>query len=224
MQPPDPAGVLRDVGNALGLELSAFQVDGLVRYLALLQRWNATYNLTAVRNPAEMLTQHLADCLAVVPALRRWRQQQRQAQRLLDVGSGGGLPGIVLAVLEPDLRVTCVDTVGKKASFVRQVALELQLRNLEARHARVETLNEGGFDIVVSRAFASVGDFTELTAGALAAAGVWLAMKGKQPAEELAALPPSIDVFHVERLAVPGLNADRCLVWMRRRSDAPKLA
>jgi 16S rRNA (guanine527-N7)-methyltransferase len=217
MPPPE---ALAELSGPLGLGLTALQGARLMQFMALLQRWNGTYNLTAVRDPAQMLTQHLADCLAVVPALRR-HCAAVDSHRLLDVGSGGGLPGVVLAVLNEDLSVTCVDTVGKKAAFVRQVALELGLRNLHAAHARVEQLAAPPFDLITSRAFASLADFTSLTRRHLAPSAVWLAMKGKRPDDELAALPPDIDVFHVEPLAVPGLNAERCLVWMRPRSLDP---
>ncbi|MFO1335368.1 MAG: 16S rRNA (guanine(527)-N(7))-methyltransferase RsmG [Piscinibacter sp.] len=194
-------------------------LDRLLAYLALLQRWNATYNLTAVRDPGEMLTQHLADCLAVVGPLRR-QLGAGTSRRILDVGSGGGLPGVVLAVLEPGWAVTCVDAVGKKAAFIRQVAVELRLRNLAAEHARVESLKAGGFDLITSRAFASLADFVSLTRKLLAADGVWAAMKGKTPEAELAALPAGITVFHVEPIAVPGLDAERCIVWMREAAGA----
>ena len=208
MLPPE------SLSEALGLGISDAQGELLMRFMALLQRWNGTYNLTAVRDPAQMQTQHLADCLTVVPALRRHREATG-AKRLLDVGSGGGLPGVVLAVLEDSLSVYCVDTVGKKAAFVRQVAAELGLRNLHAEHARVEQLKLPPFDIVTSRAFASLADFTALTRQHLAPGAVWMAMKGKRPDEEVATLPADIDVFHVEPLLVPGLDAERCLVWMR---------
>jgi 16S rRNA (guanine527-N7)-methyltransferase len=180
-------------------------------YLDLLQRWNATYNLTAVREREGMLRQHLADCLAVIAPLSAHLQQGR----VLDVGSGGGLPGVVLAVMLPALDVTCVDTVGKKAAFVRQVALTLQLANLHAEHCRVEQLKARPFDLITARAFASLADFSRLTRHLLAPGGVWMALKGKHPADEIAALPADVSVFHVERLSVPGLDAERCLVWMR---------
>ena len=196
---------------SLGLQASAEQQERLAAYLDLLQRWNATYNLTAVRDRPAMLSQHLADCLAVVkPLLSRLI-----AGRLLDVGSGGGLPGVVLAALVPGLDVTCVDTVGKKAAFIRQVAGQLALTNLHAAHARVEALQAPAFDVITSRAFASLVDFTSLTAHLLAPGGVWMAMKGKRPDDELSALSAAVNVFHVEQLCVPGLDADRCLVWMR---------
>jgi 16S rRNA (guanine527-N7)-methyltransferase len=187
----------------------------LERYLALLARWNATYNLTAVRDLAEMRVQHLADCLAVAPPLRR--ELGGRAARILDVGSGGGLPGVVLAVAEPGWDVSCVDAVGKKTAFVRQVAAELALPNLHAVHARVEALEAPPFDVITSRAFASLADFVRLTRPLLADGGVWMAMKGKRPDDEITALPPDAEVFHVEPLTVPGLAAERCLIWIRPR-------
>ena len=205
---------LADVAGQLGMALPNDAADGLLRYLDLLQRWNATYNLTAVRDPAEMLTQHLADCLAVIGPMRQ-ALGTAAAPRILDVGSGGGLPGVVVAALCPAWQVVCVDTVGKKAAFIQQVALELRLPNLRAEHARVEKLAAGRFDVVTSRAFASLADFVRLTRHHLAEQGVWMAMKGKRPDDELRELPANVDVFHVEQLAVPGLQAERCLVWMR---------
>lgn len=183
------------------------------RYLQLLQRWNATYNLTALRDPAQMQTQHLADCQAAVAPLRRELAGRPAPVRILDVGSGGGLPGVVLALAEPAWDVTCVDAVGKKAAFVRQVAAELELPNLHAVHARVEVLNRPSFEVVTARAFASLSALVQATRRLLAPGGVWMAMKGRRPDDELAALPPGI-VFHVEPVEVPGLD-QRCLVWMR---------
>lgn len=196
---------------ALDLKATMQQQQSLLQYLDLLQRWNATYNLTSVRDRQGMLTQHLADCLAVVLPLSR----VLQAGRVLDVGSGGGLPGVVLAIMRPQLLVTCVDAVGKKAAFVRQVAGSLGLNNLQSAHARVEALALPSFDLIISRAFASLLDFTALTQPLLSEAGVWMAMKGKSPEAEIAQLPAQISVFHVEQLQVPTLDAERCLVWMK---------
>ncbi len=209
---PDPrhAAVL-DAATRLGLPLDEATLGRLLAYLELLQRWNKTYNLTAVRDPAEMLTQHLFDCLAVVRPLLRFAE----TGRLLDVGSGGGLPGVVIAATCPNWSVVCVDTVGKKAAFIQQAAVELRLPNLRSEHARVEALSAPAFDVVASRAFSSLPDFVKLTRSHLAPGGVWMAMKGKQPDDELAKLPADIDVFHVEQLHVPGLSAERCIVWMR---------
>lgn len=197
----------------LALEATDAQTDTLLAYLALLGRWNAHYNLTAVRDPAQMLTQHLADCLAVITPLRR--ETGAAPARLLDVGSGGGLPGVVIAILDPQIDVTCIDTVGKKAAFVQQAAGELGLRNLHAQHARVEQTTAAPFDVITSRAFASLIDFTALTRRHVNQRSVWMAMKGKTPTDELSALPSDVDVFHVEQLTVPNLAAERCIVWMR---------
>lgn len=207
------AGVER-ITSKLGLDLAPAQIDALLGFLQLLHRWNATYNLTAVRDPAEMLVQHLADCLAVIGPLQR-HLGQTSAARVLDVGSGGGLPGVVVAIALPAVDVTCVDAVGKKAAFVRQAAAELRLPNLHAEHARVEDLQVPAFHLITSRAFASLADFTRLTRRHLAPGGVWMAMKGKMPFDEQQALPTDVDVFHVEPLNVPDLNAERCLVWMK---------
>ena len=205
-----------------GLRLPAESADRLLAYLDLLQRWNGVYNLTSVRDPKDMLRQHLADCLAVVGPLSRHTVSAHAGEsstlRVLDVGSGGGLPGVVLALLCPQWQVVCVDTVGKKAAFVRQAGVELGLPNLSAEHARVEALRCPPFDVITSRAFASLPDFIRLSRGLLAPNGVWMAMKGRAPTEELAALPSDIEVFHVEPLSVPGLQAERCLVWMRLRA------
>jgi 16S rRNA (guanine527-N7)-methyltransferase len=139
---------------------------------------------------------------------------------LLDVGSGGGLPGVVIAICCPNVKVTCVDAVSKKAAFVQQVAASLKLPNLKGVHARVETLS-GPFDVVCSRAFASLPDFVTWSAGALTDSGVWMAMKGKLPTEEMVALPPFATVFHVEQLHVPGLDAERCMIWMKKSPGSP---
>jgi 16S rRNA (guanine527-N7)-methyltransferase len=205
---------------ALQLALSERQVAQLLAYQDLIQKWTQVYNLTAVRDPADMLTHHLLDSLAAVPPLQRELAVLRAAgrglaSRVLDVGSGAGLPGVVFAICVPDLEVHCVDAVGKKAAFIQQVAAVLRLRNLHGIHARVETLTTP-FDVVSCRAFASLPDFVTWSRSALAAPqGVWLAMKGKRPQDEIAALPAGVGVFHVEPLTVPGLDAERCIVWMR---------
>lgn len=186
-------------------------------YLALLSRWNRVYNLTALRDPAQMRSHHLADSESIVSPLAR--HAAGRPLRILDVGSGGGLPGVVLAIHHPEWDVTCVDTVAKKAGFIRQVALELGLPNLHAAHARVEQLPSAQADVVTSRAFASLPDFCAWTRHHLAPGGVWLAMKGRHPADEIAALPADVTVFHVEPLLVPGLDAERCAIWLRPAPD-----
>ena len=202
--------------QALQLDLSAQQVDQLLAYQELIGKWTRVYNLTAVRDPAEMMTHHLLDSLAVIAPLRRHLNMQglEQGARLLDVGSGAGLPGVVIAICCPQVAVTCVDTVAKKASFIKQAALTLKLPNLLGLHARVESITQS-FDVICSRAFASLLDFTQWSEGAMAPHGVWMAMKGKHPGDELALLPASMVMFHVEQLHVPGLDAERCIVWLR---------
>jgi 16S rRNA (guanine527-N7)-methyltransferase len=197
---------------SLSLSVTEESCDLLLRYLKLIEKWNRVYNLTAVRDLSSMLSLHLMDSLAAVPSLRRAFAGD---VKLLDVGSGAGLPGVVFAILNPEILITCVDTVGKKATFIRQVALELQLKNLHVEHARIETLPAQRVDIITSRAFASLLDFTQLTRHHLKPGAVWLAMKGKAPLDEISTLPADIDVFHVEQIQVPNLNAERCLVWMR---------
>ena len=209
MPPPDRAALLK-AALSLGVPLDAAQADRLLAYLALLHKWNRVINLTAVRDPAAMFTHHLLDCLAVVAPLRR----QGAPRQFLDVGSGAGLPGLVIAAVMPDVAVTCVDAVEKKTAFIRQAAAELGLSAVTALHNRVEAI-EGRFDVVASRALTSLSDFVRTTRDRLTEDGVWLAMKGRTPNGEIAALSDDIDVFHVEPVTVPGLNAARCLVWMK---------
>ncbi len=209
---------------ALGLMLDDAQVTALLDYLALIGKWTKVYNLTAVRDPDEMLTHHLLDSLAVIAPLQKQLVVLKEkgvcgaSPRLLDVGSGAGLPGIVIAICCPHITVHCVDTVAKKAAFIQQVAVTLKLPNLRGIHARVESLTEL-YDVVSSRAFASLVDFTTWSEKALAGQGVWMGMKGKHPVDELAALPFAVEVFHVEQLSVPGLDAERCIVWMRKKNS-----
>jgi 16S rRNA (guanine527-N7)-methyltransferase len=215
----------------LGLVLTDEQQTQLLAYMDLIGKWTKVYNLTAVRDANEMLTHHLLDSLAVIAPLRRelaklpMSDADAAAERgvaklaqskfsLLDVGAGAGLPGIVIAITCPEVSVTCVDTVAKKAAFIQQVAATLKLPNLKGLHARVESLTQP-YDVVCSRAFASLLDFTTWSKSALAGHGVWMAMKGKHPDQELVVLPESVKVFHVEQLQVPGLDAERCIIWMR---------
>lgn len=202
----------------LGVALSAAQTDALMGYLGLLHKWSKVYNLTAVRDPLEMVTLHLLDSLAVVPDLLRHLNTEvntpTEPLRLLDVGSGAGLPGVVIAIACTQIQVTCLDAVAKKAAFVQQVAASLGLTNLRGLHQRIEQMDTP-HAVVCSRAFASLADFVNGSANALAPGGVWLALKGKAPTEELSALGPEVDVFHVKQLRIPGLDAQRCLVWMR---------
>jgi 16S rRNA (guanine527-N7)-methyltransferase len=215
--------VLAQALPTLGLTLDDAQITALLDYLALIQKWTKVYNLTAVRDPDEMLTHHLLDSLVVIAPLQKQLAVLAEQgvvgdkPRLLDVGSGAGLPGIVIAICCPHITVHCVDTVAKKAAFIQQVAVTLKLPNLRGIHARVESLTEP-YDVVSSRAFASLVDFTTWSEKALAGQGVWMGMKGKHPAEEMAALSGAVEVFHVEQLVVPGLDAERCIIWMRKRA------
>jgi 16S rRNA (guanine527-N7)-methyltransferase len=209
-----PIDTLRTGAAAMGVALSDRQGEQLLAYGTLMLKWNKVYNLTALRDPATVLTHHLLDSLAAVaPLQREWAGKGK----LLDVGSGGGLPGVVIAIMRPDLEVSCLDAVAKKAAFVQQVSAELELPNLRGLHARVELL-EGSYEVISSRAFASLPDFFNGSMNLLAPGGVWLAMKGKVPGDELAVLPKGVAVFHVEQLTVPGLDAERCIVWARRQS------
>lgn len=207
---------LQAAAEQLGQPLSTDQALSLLAYRDMIAKWNKVYNLTSLRDPAQMLSHHIIDSLAAAPPLQKYLKQAGLAKaRLLDVGSGGGLPGVVLATVIDGLDVTCVDTVGKKAAFVQQAANELGLKNLRGVHARVEEMQAAPFDVVTSRAFASLLDFVQLTRMHLKPGAIWMALKGKHPDDEIAALPSDVEVFHVEQLAVPGLDAERCMVWMK---------
>ena len=195
---------------ALELELDDAQVELLLAYLALLQRWNSTYNLTAVRDPSQMLTQHLLDCMATVPAFAN-------AQRLLDVGSGGGLPGMVIAIWAqqnaPAMQVHLIDTVHKKTAFLTQVKAELELRNVTVHTGRVEQLvMKEKCDVITSRAFAALSDFVRWSGHLLASGGELIALKGQAASEELDHLPEQWQITQRTAVKVPGLNAQRHLV------------
>lgn len=194
---------------ALGLELPDSSQARLLAFRDLLLKWNKVYNLTALRDPDEVLTHHLLDSLAILP--------QVGEGGLLDVGSGGGLPGIPLAIARPGLSVRMVDAVQKKATFLRQAAIELSLPNVAVDHARIENLS-GQYAQISSRAFAELKTFVELTRHLLAPGGRWLAMKGVRPDDELAALPADIVVEAVLPLCVPGLDAERHLILLKAGS------
>lgn len=212
----DAGSALRDGADALGVPLSAEQSARLQAYLALLTRWNAVHNLTAVRDTEAMRTLHLLDCLAAVAALRR---RGVTVGRVLDLGSGAGLPGLILAAMQPELEVTCVDAVAKKVAFIRQAAVVMGLGKVQGLHARLDGARAhpalGKFDLITARALATLAELCRWTRPHLAPGGCWMAMKGRHPHEELSALPAGFAVFHVEPLTVPGLDAERCLIWMR---------
>ena len=197
----------------MGLNVSCETQEKLLVYLTLLQKWNKVYNLTAVRDPLEMVTLHLLDCLSVLPYII--------SNNLLDVGSGGGLPGIVLAICKPELQVTTIDTVQKKAIFMRQVKGELSLGNLTVENTRVENYQPNEkFEAIISRAFSDVALFIKLTRHLLVQHGQWLAMKGQVPHEELASLTViekhTINIKNILPLTVTGLNAQRHLLVLEK--------
>jgi len=189
--------------DQLGLHLPADAVPRLLDYQALLQRWNATYNLTAVRDPAEMVTRHLLDSLAILPHVH--------GATLADLGTGPGLPGIVLAIAAPGRRILLVDSNGKKVRFLREAIRSLKLDGVQALQSRVEDV-QGQYDCVTARAFASLADMLAWGGHLLAPGGTWLAMKGRQPDDELPGVPAGFAVRAVHDLAVPGLDAQRHLV------------
>lgn len=203
----------------LGLHLSESQSDALARYAALLLRWNAVHNLTAIATPAHVLTHHLLDSLAIVPEIRRVAGDR--SIRVLDVGAGGGLPGIPLAIAVPNLHVTLIDKVQKKVAFLTQAKLELALDNVTCVHARVETLQaQPPFELIVARAFSSLTEFAGLTRHLLAPNGWWCAMKGALPSDEIDELKrsiPDVRVTRTSRVRVPRLNAERHLVLMQAK-------
>lgn len=199
--------------DALGLDLSVGVQGKLLAYLALLKKWNRTYNLTAIRDEQEMVTQHLLDSLSVIPVL----QKSAMAGRLwADVGSGAGLPGIPLAIARPDLEMTLIEAVEKKAAFQRQAKIELGLSNITVVNRRVEDLPGGSFDAVISRAFAELVDFVRLAGHLIAQRGRLYAMKGLASDDEMSCLPPDWVVVDRIRLNVPGMNAQRHLVVLER--------
>jgi 16S rRNA (guanine527-N7)-methyltransferase len=202
--------VLADGVRALQLELSALQQAQLMDYLALLFKWNSVYNLTSLRDPMQMVTHHLLDSLAAVPAFAG-------AASVLDVGAGGGLPGIVLAIARPDMKVALIDTVHKKTAFLTQVKAELGLTNVTVHTARVEQLQvPHKFDVITSRAFADLSDFVNWSGHLLADGGRFIALKGVAPADEQQRLPAEWRVRELRPLQVPGLNAERHLVVIEK--------
>ncbi|WP_371764105.1 16S rRNA (guanine(527)-N(7))-methyltransferase RsmG [Massilia sp.] len=204
------SAVLGEGIAAMRLDVSPAQQDKLMNYLALMFKWNAVYNLTSLRDPMQMVTHHLLDSLAAVPAFAG-------AQNVLDVGSGGGLPGIVLAIVRPDMKVSMIDTVHKKTAFLTQVKAELGLANVTVYTARVEQLQVSDkFDVITSRAFADLSDFVNWSSHLLADGGRYIALKGVAPKDEQERLPAEWKVDKVEPLDVPRLGAERHLVFIER--------
>jgi 16S rRNA (guanine527-N7)-methyltransferase len=204
------SAVLGEGIAAMHLDVSPAQQDKLMDYLALMFKWNAVYNLTSLRDPMQMVTHHLLDSLAAVPAFAG-------AQNILDVGSGGGLPGIVLAIVRPDMKVSMIDTVHKKTAFLTQVRAELGLANVTVYTARVEQLQVSDkFDVITSRAFADLSDFVNWSSHLLADGGRYIALKGVAPKDEQERLPAEWKVDKVEPLDVPRLGAERHLIFIER--------
>jgi len=204
------AAVLEEGIVAMHLDVNPGQREKLMDYLALMFKWNSVYNLTSLRDPMQMVTHHLLDSLAAVPAFAR-------AHNVLDVGSGGGLPGIVLAIVRPDMKVSMIDTVHKKTAFLTQVKAELGLSNVTVYTARVEQLQVSDkFDVITSRAFADLSDFVNWSSHLLADGGRYIALKGVAPKDEQERLPAEWQVTGVEPLQVPGLGAERHLVHIQR--------
>jgi 16S rRNA (guanine527-N7)-methyltransferase len=208
---------LREGVGSMALTLSEAQLGMLIDYVSLLSKWNAVYNLTAVRDPVQMITQHVLDSLAAVPAFV-------DAQNVLDVGAGGGLPGMVLAIwaseARPELRVSMIDTVHKKTAFLTQAKVELGLTNVSIFTMKVEQLRVSEpFDVITSRAFAELADFVNWSGHLLAPGGRFIAMKGVRPEQEIAALPAGWTTTSVQAIKVPGMDAERHLVFMARAAQ-----
>ncbi len=201
--------------HEMGLLVQVEQVERLAQYAGLLHKWGSVYNLTANKEVSQIVTLHLLDSLVVVGPLLR---EAPALKTLLDVGSGAGLPGVVLSIMCPDVQVHCIDAVAKKAAFIKQVAIALGLSNLHAHHGRVEDF-EGVFEVITSRAFSSLLDFVSLTAKNLSPTGLWMAMKGRVSPAEIEVLPARVDVFHVEPLRVPAVDAIRNIVWLKHGAD-----
>jgi 16S rRNA (guanine527-N7)-methyltransferase len=208
--------------DVLRLNSQPAQQAALLEYLSQLMRWNKTYNLTAIRDPDQALVHHIFDSLSLVaPLSRALSLNQTETPTVVDVGSGGGLPGVILAIMLPGVHVTCVDAVEKKTMFVRQMAGVLALPNLTARHARIEALKPLQATLVTSRAFASLEDFAKLAGPHAREDGYLVAMKGREPTEELTALQAHTNWFAqaIEPLTVPEFEGQRCLVWLQRKGN-----
>lgn len=212
---------LQVAASELNVTLSSEQIDKLLLFVEQLNRWNRTYNLTAIRDPGQMLIQHIFDSLAILPEIHRILDKKTVYESVIvDVGSGGGLPGVVLAIAAP-WTVHCVDSVEKKMAFVRQMSGTLGLPNLHSHHARVESLDPLDADLVVSRAFASLIDFARLAGKHVRQDGYLLAMKGREPDDEIAALHAenTWKVLSIAKLSVPELDAQRCLLRLSRQGN-----
>jgi 16S rRNA (guanine527-N7)-methyltransferase len=204
--------ILRQATKKLGIQLTEIQLTQLKNYLGLMQKWNQTYNLTGITNIQDLVYLHIVDSLSVVPYI----DVTNGYKRILDVGSGAGLPGVVLAICLPDIQVCCVDKVIKKIAFIRQVGSVIGIPNLEAKHQRIEYMPKWTSDIIISRAFASLETFFLFSKKHLSHHGIWIAMKTDTLADEYKKIPSDIQLFHVEPLHLPNISAKRCLVFAKK--------
>ncbi len=209
----DNKQILQDGLQQMGIDLSVPQQLQLLAFVELLKKWNSTYNLTALRDPQSVISHHILDSLTLLPYVA-------DARGLIDVGSGGGMPGIPTAIARPDLPVALLDANSKKTAFLQQTAIELGLSNVQVITGRVEAMVGEQFDVITSRAFAELGDFVGITKQLMAKGGRWAAMKGVYPYEEIAQLPDTVEVVQVDKLQVPHLGAERHMVVLRKKDDA----
>lgn len=214
---------LANAHKALQIDLGSGQQDKLLNYLYELEKWNRTYNLTAIRSLDDMLVQHVFDCLAIIPAIQCYETQQRLRFNLIaDIGSGAGLPAVILAIVRPDTSVVSIDSVEKKTAFVQNIANRLGLVNLQARQGRVETMTDIKADLVVSRAFASLQNFLSLSKGLVQDKGVMAAMKSKQlelEIREFNRTEQGWSIHQIDELSVPDMQAKRYLAWLQRNKN-----
>lgn len=205
--------LLKSGVEAIGLNLTTAQFGQLDRFSALLFKWNKTYNLTSIKSKEDVLSHHILDSLAVIPYFDHYL---KEGSRLLDVGSGGGLPAIPYAICRPNIHVELVETVGKKTAFLTQASVELGLKNVQIHNSRVENLRATPFDAISSRAFSSLALFTNLSNHLLNDNGVWLALKGRLPEDEISELERSIIVREINEISVPLLNENRHLIVLMK--------
>jgi 16S rRNA (guanine527-N7)-methyltransferase len=219
-QDPQSAAKLISGAGELGWDLGPHQAEMLLAYVSLLNSWNAVHNLSALRRPKDSVSKNVLDSLAIVRPLVNFTGRSG-AIRILDAGTGAGLPAVILAIMRPDWVVLAVDAVAKKIAFVRQAAGQLGLTNLHPKHSRLERLTCEPVDVVTARALGSLAELVSSTRHLLKAEGVWVAMKGKRPDDEISALPKDVRVFHVEQLRIPVVQGERCLAWIRRVGGGP---
>ncbi|MCX8743991.1 16S rRNA (guanine(527)-N(7))-methyltransferase RsmG [Snodgrassella sp. B3882] len=208
----DMKSMLQQGLQQMNIDLTVPQQLQLLAFIDLLKKWNSTYNLTALRNDQDVISHHILDSLTLLPYVEH-------ARGLIDVGSGGGMPGIPVAIARPDLPVALLDANSKKTSFLQQAVIELGLTNVQVITARVEAMVGEQFDVITSRAFAELNDFITITKQLMAKGGCWAAMKGVYPYEEIERLPDNVELVQVDKLTVPHLNAERHMVLVRKKEN-----